>query len=53
MKIYKFLRLFWAPKCKHKWEFNYNQRVTNSWDEHWNEKVCQCSKCGAWKLFKV
>ena len=53
MKLYKFLRLFWVPKCKHRWEFKYTQKVTDTLSDYWNEKVCQCSKCGAWKSFKV
>ena len=52
MKLYKFLRLFWAPKCKHRWKFEHDQEVTQG-SEYWNEKVCQCSKCGEWKTFKV
>ena len=54
MKIYKFLRLFWVPKCRHNWEFKYTQTIE---DEGMGtrkfSKVCRCYKCGEWKSFKV
>ena len=58
MKLYRFLRLFWVPKCRHKWadkgerkkdyENGYGRVVKISY-----ERVCQCSKCGEWKSFEV
>lgn len=59
MKLYKFLRLFWVPKCKHKWKVQrkyslgamgsvYDYGFTDS-----NIIISECSKCGEWKSFKV
>jgi len=33
-KLYKFLRLFWIPKCRHKYKKQLSYK-----------EVCQCSKC--------
>lgn len=63
MKLYKFLRLFWVPKCRHKWipKQKYGQGgEAIKWiypEKHFLNvslhQVCQCSKCGEWKSFKV
>ena len=62
-EIYKFLRLFWTPKCRHKWipqERYGKQGGVIEWivppDSGLNislHQICQCSKCGEWKSFKV
>ena len=66
-KLYKFLRLFWTPKCRHKWILNRRYGVSGGvipWIEPEENnaypglcislyEVCQCSKCGEWKSFKV
>ena len=58
MGLYKFLRLFWVPKCVHRWGAETILAVDRK-DKN-NElykvsflSVSECSKCGEWKSFKV
>lgn len=56
MKLYKFLRLFWVPKCRHKWRLDEQVDLFDKPSDtirHGRKNVCQCSKCGEWKSFKV
>jgi hypothetical protein len=57
MKIYKFLRLFWVPRCGHNWVEIIGWRLFDNSKYYWwrtRPKVPhKCSKCGEWKSFKV
>ena len=62
MKLYKFLRLFWTPKCMHKWvaKDRFSVRYAGEGysryeygDQQAGRIVSECSKCGKWESFKV
>ena len=57
-KLYRLLRLFFSPKCMHRW-INHGDRQHNTLDEYNKvvairyERMCYCAKCGEWTTFKV
>jgi hypothetical protein len=55
-KLYKLLRLFWVPRCRHKWVLQRTIKVYKWGGEDMPDffkKECYCSKCGEWKWFKT
>jgi hypothetical protein len=55
-KLYKLLRLFWVPRCRHKWVLQRTIGVYKWGGEDMPDffkKECYCSKCGEWKWFKT
>lgn len=60
--LYIILRLFFTPKCWHRWEERdkYSVQYEGEGYARYSYRdfstgfsVCQCSKCGAWKSFRI